>query len=91
MKCTPTQRGFLRAEFRDRYNSKCSIQESSLATEHCLWLGVDIDFNGKDATRMHLTQDMVAELLPLLTAFVETGELPRNVDDHESQTKAATH
>jgi len=27
------------------------------------------------STRMHLTRDMVAELLPLLQKFVDTGEL----------------
>jgi hypothetical protein len=27
-------------------------------------------------TRMHLTQDQVKELLPILMAFAETGELP---------------
>ncbi|MBB6731907.1 hypothetical protein [Cohnella zeiphila] len=27
-------------------------------------------------TRMHLTRDQVKELLPILNAFVETGELP---------------
>lgn len=27
-------------------------------------------------TRMHLTQDHVKELLPILTIFAETGELP---------------
>lgn len=29
-------------------------------------------------TRMHLTQDQVAELLPYLRHFVETGQLPTN-------------
>lgn len=62
-----TQRGFRRAEFVDRYQSKCSIQASSLATEPCIWLGT--------GDRMHLTQAMVADLLPYLQHFVETGEL----------------
>lgn len=34
-------RGFLLGEFSDRYGQKCSIQESSLATEACIWLGVN--------------------------------------------------
>lgn len=75
MKVTPTNRGFNRAEFTDRYGSECSIQESSLATEYALWLGVHKDFNGVESTRMHLTQEQVAELLPLLQRFVETGRL----------------
>ena len=36
-----TQRGFALAKFVDRYDIKCSIQDSSIATEACLWLGVD--------------------------------------------------
>jgi hypothetical protein len=34
-------RGFPFVEFLDRYNHKCSMQVSSLATEQCIWLGVD--------------------------------------------------
>jgi len=66
-----TGRGFARAEFADRYNRACSIQESSLATENCLWLGCDEG----ESIRMHLTQAMAADLLPLLQRFVETGKL----------------
>jgi len=65
-----TQRGFLRGEFVDRYGEQCSIQESSLATEAALWLGVD-------ERRMHLTQGMAASLVPLIAHFVDTGQLPR--------------
>jgi hypothetical protein len=36
-----TERGFEIIEFMDRYNSKCSLQKSSLATEDAIWLGVD--------------------------------------------------
>lgn len=70
-----TDRGFAFAEFVDRHGSHCSIQESSLATEPAIWLGVQKDFEGRDATRMHLTQEMVADLLPLLHNFVASGEL----------------
>jgi hypothetical protein len=98
-----TERGFAISEFTDRYGAKCSLQESSLATENAIWFGVD-DANpqimASDAkrlgiptdansgwikyeipkevslsTRMHLTQDMVKELLPTLQKFAETGEL----------------
>jgi len=74
-----TNRGFPRAEFSDRYGSECSIQESSLATEACIWLGVDKPFSDDTQggyTRMHLTQDMVLALLPALVKFAYTGELP---------------
>lgn len=55
-------------EFEDLYGKKCSIQESSLATDYALWVGV----NG---ARMHLTQDQVKELIPILQKFVNTGEI----------------
>lgn len=73
-----TGRGFVYGEFKDRYGAVCSIQKSSLATEDCIWLGVTFNLSGKvvDAGRMHLTQAAAAALIPLLTHFVETGELP---------------
>jgi hypothetical protein len=95
-----TERGFKRAVFADRNGVECSIQESSIATEHAIWLGCnDADPKmfipyGAPAwqpltlpelpegghilftTRMHLTQEQVLELLPLLQHFAETGELP---------------
>lgn len=70
-----TEHAFAFAEFTDHYGSRCSIQESSLATEPAIWLGVQRDFDGRDATRMHLTQEMAADLLPLLQNFVLYGEL----------------
>ncbi len=36
-----TQRGFDFTEFKDRYNISCSLQKSSIATEDCIWFGVD--------------------------------------------------
>lgn len=106
-----TNRGFALGEFVDRYGAKCSIQKSSLATEDCIWLGVDEvepQIMARDAmalgrsdllnppsdperhngwvkypipeevslnARMHLTREMVAELLPQLQNFVKTGYL----------------
>ena len=66
-----TQRGFTVFSFKDRYDEPCSIQKSSLATEDAIWFGLD-----KDNQRMHLTQDQVKSLLPILQTFAETGELP---------------
>ena len=75
----PTNRGFQRAEFLDRYGAKCSIQKSSLATEDAIWLGCEhetLDDKGTPCgARMHLTREMAAELLTPLAAFVATGEL----------------
>ena len=36
-----TNRGFRIMKFRDRYESECSLQVSSLATQACVWFGVD--------------------------------------------------
>ena len=36
-----TNRGFAIFEFEDRYGVKCSLQESSLATEGAVWFGPD--------------------------------------------------
>lgn len=38
---TRTGRGFAIRHFTDRYGSQCSIQESSIATEYAIWLGID--------------------------------------------------
>jgi hypothetical protein len=39
-KVKTTARGFAIAEFVDRYDKKCAIQDSSLATEPAIWLGI---------------------------------------------------
>lgn len=80
MKIQFNNRNFAYAEFEDRYKQKCSIQKSSLAFEDCIWLGVDVGIPvelGGDGElgRMHLTQEMAAELIPILQRFVNTGEL----------------
>lgn len=69
-----TDRGFLLGEFEDHYKNPCSIQESSLADEDCIWLGTS---EGKIHSRMHLTQDMAVELIRHLQTFVDTGRLTR--------------
>lgn len=86
LKLKKTQRGFARAEFKDLYNAPCSIQQSSSAEVNAIWLGCEsgthylgttptenIEYDC--AARMHLTQEQVKALLPLLLRFVETGEL----------------
>lgn len=40
------------------------------------WIPYEIPKDVLLTTRMHLTQDQVKTLLPILTAFAETGELP---------------
>jgi hypothetical protein len=85
MELTVTDRGFLIGKFTDQYGEICSIQKSSLGTENCIWLGCEhetINRHGQPCgARMHLTQQMVADLLPLLQHFVETGELSEHSND----------
>lgn len=92
MEILNTERGFAFADFEDANGSKCSIQKSSAAMHDAIWLGIEvpyinvmIDGAWKDihlpdeaviGSRMHLTQKMVKELLPMLQRFVDTGELP---------------
>jgi hypothetical protein len=76
-----TNRGFTIGKFLDRYASSCSIQLSSLATEDCIWLGCDevtVDpVNGRiHNSRMHLSREMAAALIPVLQYFTDMGELP---------------
>jgi hypothetical protein len=41
MKIKNNARGFKVGTFYDYYDVECSIQESSLATRSCIWLGTD--------------------------------------------------
>ncbi len=103
---TTTPRGFALIQFEDRYGHACSLQESSLATERAIWLGIDdpdpkvmaihavgvgvettettgwVPYPLPSAvslnTRMHLTREQVASLLPALQHFVDTGDLSSN-------------
>lgn len=76
-----TQRGFAIIEFKDRYGHSSSLQDSSLADEAAIWLGFDNTIQRPEnitddlGQRMHLTQEMVRELLPHLQAFAETGSI----------------
>lgn len=41
MKDIITNRGFQKTEFEDFHGVKCSIQESSMATDDAIWLGIE--------------------------------------------------
>lgn len=41
MKFARNARGFAVYEFSDHYNADCSLQQSSLATEPAIWLGIN--------------------------------------------------
>jgi hypothetical protein len=77
MEFKQTRRGQLRADFRDRYGALCSIQESSIPGEDCIWMGVDVNFEGDEVQhgRMHLTQDQARSLIPILRHFARRGSL----------------
>lgn len=66
--------------FKDRYDLSCSLQDSSLANEDAIWLGIDRiepQPGGLPALgRMHLTKADVQALLPLLQYFAAHGRLP---------------
>ena len=86
-KYSTTSRGFRLIEFEDRYRQKCSLQDSSLASEAAIWLGVDNTGpciegpNGKMNEdvhrRMHLTVGQVRDLIPLLQEFCDKGFIPK--------------
>lgn len=40
-KLKKTHRGFAYFQFNDRNGNSCSLQKSSIATEDCIWLGID--------------------------------------------------
>jgi len=90
VKIERTQRGFRLATFVDYNGERCSIQESSIATQPMLWLGCKsgTHHHGECLARMHLTQAMAMDLLPMLEHFVETGELP---DKAECPDSASCH
>ena len=85
-----TGRGFLVLAFDDLYGQKCSLQNSSLATEGAIWLGVDNtgpqltgpsgSKNEEVGARMHLTRKQVEQILPSLLTFVEKGYIPSEND-----------
>lgn len=68
-----TSRGFKLIKFKDSNDNDCSLQESSSASENCIWFGKD--------DRMHLNQNMVKNLLPYLQYFSDHGFLPTSKDN----------
>lgn len=87
MRFDPTRRGLLRADFKDRNGAECSVQESSMPGEDCLWLGVEVDFYGEElrAGRMHIDRDLARQLYPVLRHFARTGSLGTDDPDAHLQ------
>jgi len=66
-----TARNFEIINFKDRYHTSCSLQQSSLAESEqpgasAVWLGVD------DA-RMHIDLKQAKALVAVLEMWIETG------------------
>lgn len=77
VKWSYTGRGFILGEFHDLYQQPCSIQESSIATNHAIWLGTDKD-------RIHLSLDSAVTLIEILQEFVKTGDLSKYAPNTEN-------
>lgn len=71
---TKNRTGHVRIEFLDRYNQKCSVEETIEEGEG-LWLGVDVDLENKISERMRLNREMAKSLLNPLRRFINTGRL----------------
>ena len=81
-----TSREFRMIRFKDRYNTPCSLQQSSIADyeppgSSAVWLGVDKQapehdgiFDAANQTRMHLDLKQVKALIAVLEMWVATGE-----------------
>ena len=81
-------RGLMKGQFKDIFGQECSIQTSSLATAHAIWLGVDKGIDSRNIipnhkhgemveihARMHIDRKIAEWLWPTLKHFAKTGEL----------------
>lgn len=57
-------------------NANPQIMASKTTKGGTGWIKYDIPDDVFLSTRMHLSQDQVRELLPILQSFADTGELP---------------
>lgn len=87
-KVTETTRHFEVILFKDRYESPCSLQQSSIFDdEHAnhpgataIWLGIDRQdtthdgmFDAANQTRMHLDRKQVQALIAVLETWLKVG------------------
>jgi hypothetical protein len=80
-----TERKFQYIEFKDRYGTPCSLQQSSIADyikpgSSAIWLGIDRQtdvrdgvFDAANMTRMHLDLEQVKSLIVALKKWVNDG------------------
>ena len=69
MRAFTSDRGMRYYEFADHNGRQCRVHDSSLAESPHIWIG-------EHDHPMHLSQDAVREIIPLLEHFVEHGRLP---------------
>lgn len=76
-----TDRGFrIYTEFKDRYQQTISVQESSIATEHCCWIFTKYPEGGDSKVHMgntvvatpHLTKKQARMLANALLRFADS-------------------
>ena len=82
---TKTTRQFQIIMFKDRYDTPCSLQQSSIADYEppgstAVWLGVDRQvlphdgvFDAANQTRMHIDLKQAKALVAVLEQWIETG------------------
>lgn len=75
-----SSRGYAFMEFRDFNGESCSIQESSLATKNCLWLGCDHETihqvtGDPCGARMHIDLKLAKRIVRTLQHWIDTGYL----------------
>ena len=92
-----TERQFQIILFKDRYDTPCSLQQSSLADyeppgSSAVWLGVDRQeiqddgvFDQSNGTRMHLDLKQVKALIAVLEMWVHSGSFYEGKRSGESK------
>lgn len=82
-----TERGFaIYAQFTDRYGAKVRVQESSLATDSCVWVFAQ-EPNGHLASP-HLTVDMARQLRDALSEFIADQEKAAALEQSRHQKRS---
>lgn len=87
----PTERGFMRGEFKDGDGNDCVIQDSSLATDYMVRLGQleGTHHRGYCLATMHLTKEMARTLIQALMRFVNNGTIAE-IDQIDKEAFAET-
>ena len=86
--------------FEDRYQTRCSLQQSSIFSDEysefpgatAVWLGVDRQdqphdgmFDAANLTRMHLDRAQVHKLIAVLEMWLQTGHFAEDTPRAQAQ------